>query len=718
MSNSRKLPLSLKPIVSYPREAQVGETYLLTVDLQLSGEGNEWEYEAEEYPIYCRLETAPLFKSKAVGEPAIVLHRFGGSYGAAKFLLTAAQQELEGEIKITLVNGWGVPIRVLNLRSVRVREQITHPLIPNELTIETAFLQQEEQQKEQLLNQQVATLIIGDAEDKVHGREILQTFWTRAGGSEAIIAIVPSASREPVLTGQRYQQIFEEMGAKSIHILDIRDRAQGEDPYFQQYVEECTGVFLSGGTGSGEIEPKRERGSGSISSGDQLRLCGLLADTPLMDRVRQRTKLGEITLAGTGAGAMVMGHHMIAGGGSGEPPSRALVDMAMGLGIFPEVIVDSLFFNRNRMARFLGAIAGHPERLGVGIDEDTCAMFEPDGMIQVIGQGTVTVIDARELTHTNAEDTGPNAPLSLHNLRVHILTQGDGYYLRQYRPIPQVSPSSVFSQVGTSEPLSLHNLRVHILTHGDSYHLDQHKPFAPMATNSNLSTKTALLVIGGDEDKVHGREILQTFWTHAGGLEGTIAIIPSASRKPTLIGDRYQTIFEEMGAKEVRVLDIRDRAQGEDPFFLEYIEECTGVFLSGGDQLRLCGLLADTPLMERVRQRVQLGEITLAGTSSGAMVMGHHMIAGGGSGESPNRALVDMAMGLSIIPEVIVDSSFFNRNRMARLLSAISAHPEKLGIGIDADTCAMFDRDGRMQVIGRSGAVTIIDPREMSYTKV
>jgi cyanophycinase len=419
MSNSRKLPLSLKPIVSYPREAQVGETYLLTVDLQLSGEGNEWEYEAEEYPIYCRLETAPLFKSKAVGEPAIVLHRFGGSYGAAKFLLTAAQQELEGEIKITLVNGWGVPIRVLNLRSVRVREQITHPLIPNELTIETAFLQQEEQQKEQLLNQQVATLIIGDAEDKVHGREILQTFWTRAGGSEAIIAIVPSASRTPTLIGDRYQTIFEEMGAKLVKVLDIRDRDQGEDPLFQQYIEECTGVFLSGGTGSGEIEPEPERErsiSSAISSGDPLRLLALVADTPLMERVRQRTQVGEITLAGTGAGAMVMGHHMIVGGGSGESPNRTLVDMAMGLSIIPEVIVDSSFFNRNRMARLLIPISAYPEKLGIGIDEDTCAMFDRDGRMQVIGRGAVTIVDASEMSYTNQAEVSAVEPLSLHNL--------------------------------------------------------------------------------------------------------------------------------------------------------------------------------------------------------------------------------------------------------------------------------------------------------------
>ena len=264
-----------------------------------------------------------------------------------------------------------------------------------------------------------AVMIIGGAEDKVHGREILHTFWSRSGGNEAVIAIIPSASREPVLIGQRYQQIFEEMGTKSIHILDIRDRAQGESPEFQAVIEDCTGIFMTGG--------------------DQLRLCGLLSDTPLMNRIRQRAKSGEISLAGTSAGAAVMGHHMIAGGSSGEWPNRALVDMAMGLGIFPEIIVDQHFHNRNRMARLLSAFAGHTERLAIGIDEDTCALFEQDGLIQVIGQGTVTIVDATELTYTNAEESEPNSPLSLHNLRLHILSHGDGYHLHHNKAIAKIN---------------------------------------------------------------------------------------------------------------------------------------------------------------------------------------------------------------------------------------------------------------------------------------
>lgn len=261
-----------------------------------------------------------------------------------------------------------------------------------------------------------AIMVIGGAEDKVHGREILHTFFYRCGASAAKIAIIPSASREPVIIGDRYQTIFAEMGAKEIMVLDIRDRSQGSDPTLQDYVETCTGVFLTGG--------------------DQLRLCGLLSDTPLMERVRQRVHLGELTLAGTSAGAAVMGHHMIAGGSSGESPNRSLVDMATGLAIIPEVIVDQHFLNRNRMARLISAIASYPDRLGIGIDEDTCALFEKDGWLQVMGKGTVTIIDPTEMSHTNHADVDATSPISLHNLRLHILCHGDRYHIHKRSLMP------------------------------------------------------------------------------------------------------------------------------------------------------------------------------------------------------------------------------------------------------------------------------------------
>lgn len=266
-----------------------------------------------------------------------------------------------------------------------------------------------------------AIMVIGGAEDKVHGREILHTFFSRAGSSDAQIAIIPSASREPAIIGERYRSIFTEMGAKRIELLDIRDRQQCEDPAIHEYLEVCTGVFLTGG--------------------DQLRLCGLLADTPFMEKLRLAVWQGKITLAGTSAGAAVMGHHMIAGGGSGECPNRSLVDMATGLALIPEVIVDQHFHNRNRMARLMSAVAAHSDRLGIGIDEDTCALFERDGVIQVMGRGTVTIIDPGEVTYTNYSHVGATDPISICNMRVHILSYGDRYDIRQRKIIPLVANS-------------------------------------------------------------------------------------------------------------------------------------------------------------------------------------------------------------------------------------------------------------------------------------
>jgi cyanophycinase len=260
-----------------------------------------------------------------------------------------------------------------------------------------------------------SVLVIGGAEDKVHGKEILQSFWHCAGGTDAIIGIIPSASREPTIIGDRYISIFSDMGAKDLKVLDVRERTQGEDKDYQEYVEKCTAIFMTGG--------------------DQLRLCGLLADTPLMERIRQRVKLGEVTLGGTSAGAAVMGHHMIAGGSSGESPNRALVDMAMGLGIIPEVIVDQHFHNRNRMARLLSALSNHPERLGIGIDEDTCAVFQKDEYIEVIGKGTVTIVDGQAMSYTNHGKVAAEDPLALHNLRLHVLGHGDRYNRKTHQPM-------------------------------------------------------------------------------------------------------------------------------------------------------------------------------------------------------------------------------------------------------------------------------------------
>ncbi len=266
--------------------------------------------------------------------------------------------------------------------------------------------------------EQASTLVIGGAEDKVNQLEILHTFWQRAGGVDARIGIIPAASGEPGLIGGIYQRLFENMGCKSVQVLDVREREQSEALDWLPRLADMTGIFLTGG--------------------DQLRLATLLGDSPLLAALRFYREQGTLTLAGTSAGAAAMGYHMIAGGGSGESPHPALVNMANGLGFLPEVIVDQHFHNRNRVARLLSAVVMHPECLGVGVDEDTCALFESCGQLQVMGRGTVMIVDAGEASYFCEPHAHSTTPISAHNLRVHLLRRGDRFDYRCRRVLPPV----------------------------------------------------------------------------------------------------------------------------------------------------------------------------------------------------------------------------------------------------------------------------------------
>ncbi|WP_227499930.1 cyanophycinase [Synechococcus sp. PCC 7335] len=254
---------------------------------------------------------------------------------------------------------------------------------------------------------QYPVMIIGGAEDKTNGCTILNAFVKSAGGSDATIGIIPSASREPAIVGDRYYQLFTAMGALRVQILDIRYRSECEEARWIEVLNDCSGIFITGG--------------------DQLRLRDLIGGTRLLQLIKEKLAKSELVLAGTSAGAAVMGEQMIAGGSSGESPNQSLVDLTDGLGFVPELLVDQHFHNRNRMARLLSAIAAHPNRLGVGIDEDTCIAIANDGIFQVLGKGTITVIDPGNLTHTSYPESLETSPLSLHNLKVHVLNQGDRY---------------------------------------------------------------------------------------------------------------------------------------------------------------------------------------------------------------------------------------------------------------------------------------------------
>ncbi len=271
-------------------------------------------------------------------------------------------------------------------------------------------------QKSMVISTHYPVMVIGGAEDKVNGCDILTAFFKSAGGTLGTIGIIPCASQEPSVVGDRYYQIFKGMGAAQVQILDIRQPRECDEERWLNILGNCTGVFVTGG--------------------DQLRLRDLIGGSKFIASIKHRIQYGNLVMAGTSAGAAIVGEKMISGGSSGESPNRSLVDLTNGLGIIPELLVDQHFHNRNRMARLMSAIAAHPDKLGIGIDEDTCAAFEDDGIFEVIGKGTITVIDPGALTYTNYPGSDENSPIGLHNLTVHVLSQGDRYDYRHRIVLP------------------------------------------------------------------------------------------------------------------------------------------------------------------------------------------------------------------------------------------------------------------------------------------
>lgn len=218
------------------------------------------------------------------------------------------------------------------------------------------------------------------------------------------------------------------------------------------------------------------------------------------------------------------------------------------------------------------------------------------------------------------------------------------------------------------------------------------------------------LAIGGAEDKVNDRSILATFLQLAGGSAARIAIVPTASSMENG-GERYRRIFSEMGAASVDSVPIMSREDANGRIPLVAISEATGIFLTGGNQMRLSAMMGGSDAEALIRARHNAGAI-VAGTSAGASILSAHMVAMGASGPSPRLRMAQMVAGFGLVPDMIIDQHFRQRDRIGRLLALVAANPSLLGVGIDEDTGILIDERGVMEVIGRQ-SITIVDGRRM-----
>lgn len=237
---------------------------------------------------------------------------------------------------------------------------------------------------------------------------------------------------------------------------------------------------------------------------------------------------------------------------------------------------------------------------------------------------------------------------------------------------------------------------------------------SPSPTNGG-SRRGYIIPIGGAEEKLSNPEILDRFIEVCGGQSSRIAIIPTASELEDT-GRSYEKLFRRLGVKHARVLPLITREDCGSGRHLDYIEKSDGVFMTGGNQLRLSTTLGGTAVAQMIRRRNADG-MHVAGTSAGAAFMPEHMIAGGSEGSTPSPDHVTLAPGLGLTNNFIIDQHFRQRDRLGRLLTALAYNPFAIGIGLDEDTAAFIQPGDELEVVG-SGGITIIDPTDLSYSSM
>ena len=263
-------------------------------------------------------------------------------------------------------------------------------------------------------------LIIGGAEDKLRQRQILSRFVSLAGGADARVAIVSTASSLGDEATELYVSLFRQLGIPDVRGLRPLTRDDANQPSAVEAIDDATGIFMTGG--------------------NQLRLSSVVGGTALGRAIIDRHRHGSI-VAGTSAGASAISTHMVAFGTSGTTPKQRMTQMSAGLGLLADVIIDQHFEQRNRIGRLLALVAQSPALLGMGIDEDTAALVSPAGVLEVIGKGSVTIIDPAHL-QTDAYEVKRHRPMMVSGVILHSLPSGYRYDLRRRRLLAPLRPVS------------------------------------------------------------------------------------------------------------------------------------------------------------------------------------------------------------------------------------------------------------------------------------
>jgi cyanophycinase len=255
-----------------------------------------------------------------------------------------------------------------------------------------------------------ALVVIGGHEDK-HGEKAILRDLARRAGEDGKAVVCTVASTEPEAYWEEYERAFRGLGVRHVYHLDVRDREEARSEKKVRILDDATLVFFTGG--------------------DQLKITSRLGDSPIYDRMCQIFQDDGGTIAGTSAGASMMCETMLVRGeAAASARLGAPLVMAPGLGFLKNAIVDQHFAQRGRIGRLLGAVAHNPRVLGIGIDENTCAIFE-NGHFTVMGENAVYVVDGSWASYTNIAELQEDHALSIFGVHLSVLSQGDRFELEE-----------------------------------------------------------------------------------------------------------------------------------------------------------------------------------------------------------------------------------------------------------------------------------------------
>jgi cyanophycinase len=238
---------------------------------------------------------------------------------------------------------------------------------------------------------------------------ILKNIVSLIEGSEQRVEVITTASSIPDEVADNYLSAFAKLGCENVGHLRIRDREDAAKPEYLQRLKDCSCIMFSGG--------------------NQLRLSSIFGGTDFLDILKQRYRDERFVIAGTSAGAMAMSNTMIYEGNAATAHLKGEVKITTGLGLMQNVIIDTHFDKRGRFNRLAQAVAAQPGAIGIGLGEDTGIVVSEGRELKAIGSGSVVIIDGKNIEYNNIADIQLGAPISVENIILHIMSQGDVYNL-------------------------------------------------------------------------------------------------------------------------------------------------------------------------------------------------------------------------------------------------------------------------------------------------